>query len=148
MAQALSTLIQVASHMTPTEIQKGLSGPRCFAGRLHLYRKLTKPGRAEQRAKLAIEFYHVTSKLVIDALVGPDQSGRFRLEANEDVTQNPRGSTFQSLLHLFCNITSVPIDVYVFQKANPNLIAYSMFMYAPDTPAGGWDSITAVPIRF
>src|SRR5258706_2122351 len=53
------------------------------------------PGRAEQRAVLAINFYHAISTLVVDALVGPDPAGRFRLETNDDLGQNPRASTFQ-----------------------------------------------------
>ena len=88
-----------------------------------------------------------TSRLVIDALVGPDGQGRYRLETNDVQSQNPRGSTFQSLLHLFCNITNVPTDVYVFQKDGLN-VQYGTFVYVPPTPPGGWDSVTPFPIRY
>ena len=107
-----------------------------------------QPGRAEQRGILATTFYWITSKLVIDALVGPDAQGRFRMERNDDLAQNPRGSTFQSLLHLYCNITNVPTDVYVYHKASMNLIGYGTFIYPPPTPPGGWDSTGAYPIRY
>ena len=108
-----------------------------------------QPGRAEQRAELAVNFYWGVSRLVIDALVGPNENGRFKLETNDDLQQNPRGSTFQSLLHLFCNITSVPTDVCVFHKSGLNLIDYGTYIYPPQEPPGGWDiDVTAHPIRF
>ena len=50
-------------------------------------------GRAEQRADLTVRYYHAISKLVIDSLVGPDGNGHFRMETNDDLVQNPRGST-------------------------------------------------------
>jgi hypothetical protein len=70
------------------------------------------PGRKEQRSKLVLSFYQITSQLVLDALVGPDADGRFKLETNDD-PQNPLGSTFESLHHIFCNITQPPLQVYV-----------------------------------
>jgi hypothetical protein len=63
-------------------------------------------GRA-RRATLVVQHYMGTSRLVLDALVGPDGSGHYRLEQN-DHGLNPHGSTFESLHHLFCNITAVP----------------------------------------
>jgi hypothetical protein len=107
-----------------------------------------QPGREQQRAKLTTTFYWITSRLVIDSLVGPDERGRFRMERNDDTLQNPRNSTFQSVLHLFCNITSVPTDVYVWQKPSMNLIGYGTFMYRPPEPEGGWEQASAFPIRF
>jgi hypothetical protein len=105
-----------------------------------------RPGRAEQRDQLVSGFYCASSKLIIDALTGPDENGRFRMERNDDLGQNPRGSTFQSLLHLFCNMTNVPTDVLVFRKGNN--ATFGTFMYPPDTPVGGWDDVTAFPIRY
>lgn len=107
-----------------------------------------QPGRAEQRAVLATNFYWVISRLVIDTLVGPDEHGRFRIETNDDLMQNPRGSTFQSLLHLFCNITNAPTDVYIFHKTSMKLIGYGTYIYPPPEPPGGWDSVTPYPIRY
>ena len=72
-----------------------------------------QPGRDRQRADLTVRFYNAISKLVTDALVGPDEAGRFQLETNDDRIQNPRGSIFQSPLHLFCNMTNAPTDVYL-----------------------------------
>ena len=107
-----------------------------------------QPGRAKQRAILVTHFFMAVSQLLIDALVGPNEQGRYQLESNDDQLQNPRGSTFQSLLHLFCNITSVPTDVYVFHKAGLNLLGYGTFIYPPPSPPGGWDDMSAYPIRF
>jgi hypothetical protein len=107
-------------------------------------------GRAEQRALIVTNFYWAVSILVIDALIGPDQTGRFRMETNDDLGQNPRESTFQSLLHLFCNITNAPTDVYVYRKAEMSLLGLGTFMYPPAaTPAGGWDQeVTVYQIRY
>lgn len=71
-----------------------------------------QPGRAEQRSRLVLSFYQITSKLVLDALVGPDNDGRYRLEAN-DHSENRLGSTFESLHHLFFNITQPPLRVHL-----------------------------------
>jgi hypothetical protein len=102
-------------------------------------------GRAEQRAAAVTRFYHAVSLLVIDALVGPDEGGRFRMETSDDLGQNPRGSTFQSLLHLFSNITNAPTDVYVYRKAAASLVGFGTFMYPPPAaPEGGWDGEVAV----
>ncbi len=106
------------------------------------------PGRARQRAVLVTQFYMVISRLVIDALVGPDPSNRFRIETNDDLIQNPAGSTFQSLLHLFCNITKAPTDVYVFRKEGLNILGFGTYIYPPPPPSGDWDDSTAYPIWF
>ncbi len=77
-------------------------------------------GRDVQRALLVTIFYNAISLLMVDALVGPDQHGRFRLEQSDDLANNSRGSEFQSLHHLFCNITETPLDVLVCQPG-PNI---------------------------
>lgn len=69
-------------------------------------------GRDVQRANLVTHLYQAISQLVIDCLVGPDATGRFAVETNDD-PQNPNGSTFESLHHLFYNITQVPLSVLI-----------------------------------
>ena len=71
------------------------------------------PERREQRAIRMAEFLCATSRFIIDALEGPDADGRFAYEINNDVTQNPNRNTFESVHHLFCNMTNVPTDVLV-----------------------------------
>jgi hypothetical protein len=109
-----------------------------------------QPGRSAQRAGLAVAFYCAISRLVVDAIVGPDDHGRFRMETNDDLMQNPRRSTFQSFLHLFCNITSVPTDVYVFHNVGLSLIGFGTFIYPPAlSPPDGWDQqVEVYPIRY
>ena len=58
-------------------------------------------------------FLTATSRLFIDALQGPDDQGYFRLEHNTEQNNNPHGSTFESIHHLFCNITDPPLHVLV-----------------------------------
>lgn len=106
------------------------------------------PANAERRAGLVTRFYMASSQLVLDALVGPDAAGRYRMESNDDAHQNPRGSSFQSLHHLFCNITATPTDVYVFQKAGMDVIGFGTYLSAPPAPPGGWDRSTAYAIWF
>ena len=110
--------------------------------------KKRQPGHRQQRALLVTQFYMATSRLVIDALIGPDKNNRYQCETNDDLVQNPAGSSFQSLLHVFCNITSAPTDVYVFRKEGLNILGFGSFIYPPPAPPGGWDSSTAHPIWF
>ena len=117
--------------------------PRCLedtGGNRFLGNENRQPGRADQRSRLVLAFYQITSQLVLDALAGPDAEGRFTLETNDDRQNNPRGSTFQSRLHLFCNITDVPTDVYVFRKQALSLLGLGTFMNPPlGAPSDGWD---------
>jgi hypothetical protein len=71
-----------------------------------------QPGREVRRADLVTHLYKAISQLVIDCLVGPDATGRFRIEINDN-PQNPNRSTFESLHHLFYNITQVPLSVLI-----------------------------------
>jgi hypothetical protein len=89
--------------------------------------------------------YCAISRLVIDALVGPDHLGRYRLERN-DCNGNPQGSTFETLLHLFCNITNVPTEVEVFLKDGEIKSATTSMMGRPAEPNGGWDQIKSFRI--
>lgn len=84
-----------------------------LGGARHIGGKRTEP-RREHRAQLVAELYQSISRLVIDALVGPDPQGRYGVEQNDN-PQNPLGSSFESLHHLFCNITDVPLRVLISQ---------------------------------
>lgn len=102
--------------------------------------------RAALRSTLVNNFYSATSRLVIDTLVGPDEHGRYRLE-HSDSPHNPQGSTFQSLLHLFCNITSVPTEVEVRLKGGrANCSTY--MMQRPPEPTGGWDDVSSHSLMY
>ena len=80
------------------------------------------PANATQRAQLVTHFLQSISELFIDALVGPDPENRFRLEYNNELQQNPNGSTFESLHHLFCNMTQVPVSILVSTGDQANLL--------------------------
>jgi hypothetical protein len=67
-----------------------------------------QPGRDARRAALVTLLCHAVSQVVIDGLVGPDASGRYRIETNNH-HQNPNGSPFEPLHELFVNITQVPL---------------------------------------
>lgn len=105
-------------------------------------------GRADRRALLVTQFYMASSRLVLDALVGPGEGGRYRMETNDVRLQNPRGSSFQSIHHMYCNITRTPTDVYVFQKAGVDVIGFGTFINPPPEPPGGWDGSSAFEIWY
>ena len=75
------------------------------------------PDRRQHRAQLVARLYQAISELVVDTLVGPDEEARYQAEKNDDSRNNPLGSTFESVHHLFCNITDVPTRVLVSQMA-------------------------------
>lgn len=72
------------------------------------------PGAAdlerEGRAFLVARFVDATVRLMLHSLV--EEGGQWKLELNTS-DQNPAGSIFQSIHHLYCNTTGVPIDVLV-----------------------------------
>jgi hypothetical protein len=61
----------------------------------------------ERRAAVVVGFLQATSQLAVDCLVGPDEHGRFRFES--DAVEG--GSPFRVPLHLFWNMTQVPVEV-------------------------------------
>ena len=73
--------------------------------------------KRKKRAELVISQFHATSELFIDCLKGPDSEGYFSLESDPDSGQNPHGSIFESVHHIFCNQTDVPLRVLTSQTA-------------------------------
>jgi hypothetical protein len=64
-----------------------------------------------QRAMAVLDFLHSTCAFYMHCLVElPD--GYWIAEQNPH-RENPRQSTFESMHHLFCNITHVPLEIYV-----------------------------------
>lgn len=104
-----------------------------------------QPGRDVQRAHLVTNYYQSISALVVDALVGPDVQGRFRLETNSD-QQNPHGSTFESLHHLFCNITQPPLTALVYQDPSNNQLALGSRWIPQRTPP--FNLLGELPVRY
>jgi hypothetical protein len=70
------------------------------------------PERRATRARLVAELLGALCRVTLDCLSGPDELGRYRIEENLS-RSNPHGSPFESLHHLFCNITVVPTSVLV-----------------------------------
>ena len=77
--------------------------------------------RRLERAKLVVLYLKAVSTLVLDSLVGPDSVGQFHAERNDN-SQNPLGSSYESMHHLFCNITALPLRVLVFSNGTQNII--------------------------
>ena len=83
-----------------------LADPRFCGGAYNL------PRREERRDHMR-DFLCSSARLFLHMLEGPDSSGGFKLEGNSDIGQNPDGATFQSIHHLFCNLTDVPLSIYL-----------------------------------
>ena len=87
--------------------------------------------RKQARADLVGECYCSISKLVIATLVGPDADGRYSPEVNDN-NQNPQNSTFESIHHLFCNISAVPLRVYLTQEIGTSWMPLTRVAYPVD----------------
>ncbi len=59
-----------------------------------------------RRARLVANYMDVTNRLMLDALT-QDLQGKWQLEENRS-PENPKGSFFESVHHVFCNATGVP----------------------------------------
>jgi hypothetical protein len=66
--------------------------------------------RIERAHQIAV-FMSATSTLIVHSL--KEENGEWYTEANSDKANNPDGSFFQSVHHLFCNATEVPLFVEV-----------------------------------
>jgi hypothetical protein len=70
----------------------------------------------QDRAHLVVRLIDSTVRLMLHSLIR-DEKGMRRLEKNVS-PQNPNGSIFESLHHLFCNASGVPINVLVSKRSN------------------------------
>ena len=63
-----------------------------------------------ERARLIVQFVDTTIRLMLHSL-SRDTAGNWLTEPNMIPKQNPKGSIFESIRHLFCNATGVPTTV-------------------------------------
>jgi hypothetical protein len=76
------------------------------------------------RGQLMLNLQHSIAALFVDALTGPDKDGYFRQEKSNS-NQNPHGSIFESVHHLFCNTTDVTTEVEMFVTGDQQLCIFS-----------------------
>lgn len=100
------------------------------------------PQRCARRADAIARFYHATSVVALNCLVGPDPDGYFRFEQNNDPGA-PLGSSFEVLHHGFCNITEVPLCVMV--TADDKQIHIGTFVQPPPP---GTRNLGTIRIRY
>jgi hypothetical protein len=67
--------------------------------------------RRVRRADIIVDLLFAASRLALDCLVEADE-GQWVAETNND-RESPNGSSFESPLHLFCNMTDVPVFVTI-----------------------------------
>lgn len=78
----------------------------------------------EKRANLVFDFYYAICRLYVDFLSHSDSNGYWYLEKETRSGQNFH-TAFESLHHLYCNITDCPI--YVIEATHPQK-AQSVFL--------------------
>lgn len=74
------------------------------------FRDAAKPHLSADRGELMGQFLCAVTKLFLHGLVGPDAAGRFSQEPNTH-QENPLGSRFESVHHLFCNMVEARLPV-------------------------------------
>jgi hypothetical protein len=99
------------SDVRPYDEVADTGGPRFLGAENRL------PAGAQIRARCVTLIYYATSQLLFDMLVGPDPNGRYRIEQNELREQNPNGSALESVHHVFCNMTAIPLSVLISRQA-------------------------------
>lgn len=123
------------SDWRPYDLVSDLGGDR-FVGE-----DRDEPRRVE-RAQLVVAFLQAVSRLVLHSLIGP-VDGRFGAEENGDFL-NPLGSSFESMHHMFCNITCLPLRAFLFSDGSRLAIGTR-----PDAcQESGWGVIGEQPILF
>lgn len=106
--------------------------------------KPVKP--CSERAELNALMLCSLSRIVLHSLEGPDEDGRYRMEKNVD-SENPNGSTFESLHHCFCNMTGVPLDVIVLRnkKTGVQVIGTQWSLHVKPEE---WEVTAKVPVTY
>ena len=89
--------------------------------------------RRQERRDLMRQFLCSSAKLFLHMLQGPLPSGEYFSEQNS-CHHNPEGSTFESIHHLFCTMTEVPLRA---------VVQIGTRMYPPQAGRGA-----LLPIRF
>lgn len=79
-----------------------------------------------RRTALVKQYLNAVSGLVLDSLVGPDAHGQYWVETTRSLAvgaqgneENPHHNFFESLHHLFCATTRVPLSCYVRTDGQP-----------------------------
>ena len=104
-----------------------------------------RPGNGRgERAQLVVHALMAVSRIVLHSLVGPDPAGRYGTETN-DSAENPEGSSFESLHHMVCNITSPPLSATLCQDPSGAQLFLGTAWSPPPT---GMAPIAKLPLRF
>jgi hypothetical protein len=103
------------------------------------------PGRNGDRLlrrSLMTEYLFSVARLVLHGLKGPDPYGRYSPEQNTD-KQNPHGSSYESMHHMFCNMTGVPTTVLVLSNGVQDFFT-THWGAAPE----GFQLVTELPVVY
>lgn len=118
------------------DVVKDLGGDRFAGAGADLVRRT-------ERAKLVVEFLYTTSKLVLSCLISSGNNGRWQFEDNPN-QQNPYHSSSESIHHLFCNMTQVPLYVLLLKMGSDMTVG--THWRHPDSPP--WNVIAELPVGF
>ena len=100
---------------------------------------LHTPGGETAATESIVDYLHSISKLIVDCIEVLHTTEGFALEKSTSM-ENPNGSIFESLHHLLCNMTSVPLTVLVSETA------IGTYWSPPPNNSGG--DVSAVPVRY
>lgn len=92
-----------------------------YLGSNRFIRQDSNQNDREQRALLIAQFIDSVIRLKLNSLTRT-QDGIWGLETNSDNNQNPNGSFFESIHHLFCNSTRVPTTILMARDRNRFLL--------------------------
>lgn len=112
-------------------------------GRDRFVRQNASPDERSTRALLVVRFVDAYVRLMLDAL-NENEEGVWDLEPNGDREQNPHGSFFESVHHLFWNSTRVPTSVLLAPRSN-GLLVRTLWMdtvqrqYDPQVDSGWFE---------
>jgi hypothetical protein len=108
-----------------------------------------KPEMYERRIRLIVNLLDATSKLVLDSLDW-DESRGWHIERNDNEDENPNGSMFESVHHLFCNTTDVPLDTLVLQNRQEEVVVTLQTYWSIRSllKPKDWEQVAKVPMRY
>ncbi len=96
----------------------------------------------ERRAEKVVLFLYYNSRLILDCLKQPVQGAKWQFEYNTN-GENPHHSMFESVHHLFCNMTAVPLATRVYQDNSQLRFATNWMQTSPN-----WKYITEIPLYY
>jgi hypothetical protein len=109
----------------------------------------TRHQDSSRRGSAAFDFLHVSARLFLDCLSGPDDAGYFQLE-RETNSKFSVETSMEQFHHLFCNLSCVPTFIAI--AAHPGLPGHQVMSYeefkSVSNNKSGWTLIALSRVTF